>query len=61
MKQKMIERGTRAVVITEDCGHVDATLWVNTRNGINQANITTARWTGRTMQGAERWAERVLA
>ncbi len=58
MKQQTIQSGNRAVVITEDRGRVSATLWVNARAGIENADITSARWVGRTVAGAVRWAAR---
>lgn len=51
----------RAVVINEQDGRVWATLYVNARNGIHDADITTIRWTGKTIAGAQRWAQRKLA
>lgn len=49
-----------AVVIHEQSGHFSATFWVNARNGMQDATITSARWTGKTMAGAKRWAERKI-
>ena len=51
----------RAVVINEQDGRVWATLYVNARNGIHDAAITPIRWTGKTIAGAQRWAQRKLA
>ena len=59
--QTIIEQGNRAVVINEREGHVFANLYVNTRNGIENADITTSRWSGSTVKGAQRWARKVLA
>jgi hypothetical protein len=53
--------GSRAVVINEQAGRVSANLYVNARNGIESADITLQRWTGKTMAGALRWAEKQLA
>lgn len=59
----IITKGNRAVVISanEEVGPFWATLWVNARNGIQDADITTARWSGKTRKGAERWAQKHLA
>ena len=59
---KIITKGNRAVVISanEQSGPFWATLWVNARNGIQDADITTARWTGKTIKGAEKWAAKKL-
>jgi hypothetical protein len=59
--QKTITQGNRAVVITNQDGHIWACLYVNARNGIAQASITSQRWTGKTMKGAETWAAKQLA
>ena len=53
--------GSRAVVINEQDGLVWANLYVNARGGIANASITPLRWSGRTMKGAKRWAETLLA
>lgn len=53
--------GNRAVVINEQDGCVWACLYVNARNGIQGADITSLRWTGKTVKGAESWAAKQLA
>jgi hypothetical protein len=54
--------GNRAVVIVrEDSGYVWANVFVNARNGLADASITGLRWSGRTVAGALRWADRQLA
>ena len=63
---KTITRENRAVVINiqkNDSGSdfVWANLYVNARAGLMNADITTRQWTGRTVRGAEKWAEKVLA
>lgn len=60
--QTTIQIGNRAVVINEQSkGHVWANLYVNARDGLQGADITTQRWTGKTVAGARRWADKVLA
>lgn len=61
MAKTTIFVGTRAVVINNQDGYIWANLYVNTQNGIEKANITTARWVGKTMSGAKRWAEKQLS
>jgi len=60
---KIITSGNQAVVIHQnpDGGSVVANLYVNARNGINGADITNLRWSGRTVKGAEKWAAKQLA
>ena len=58
--QTIIESGNRAVIINANDGRVTANLYVNTRNGIVNGDITTMRWTGSTVKGAERWAAKQL-
>jgi hypothetical protein len=53
--------GNRAVVINNQGASVWATLYVNARNGIESADITSLRWSGSTMAGALRWADKQLA
>ena len=53
--------GSRAVVITQQGEHIWANLYVGARNGIEHASITPTRWTGKTMAGALRWADKQLA
>jgi len=59
--QTIKTNGSRAVVITEQNGHLWANLYVGARNGIEHASITPTRWTGKTMAGALRWAANQLA
>jgi hypothetical protein len=60
--QTIKTQGNRAVVIIDQGnGHVWACLYVNARNGIEQASITPSRWTGKTVKGAEKWAAKQLA
>lgn len=62
MQTKTITKGNRAVVITTlGPGRIQANLYVNVRNGIEQASITPSRWTGKTVKGAEKWATEKLA
>lgn len=61
MSQKIITKGSRAVVITSQDGRVQANLYVNVRDGIANASITPSRWTGKTVKGAEKWAAEKLA
>jgi len=35
-------------------------LFVNARNGIENASITPSRWAGKTVKGAEQWAAEKL-
>lgn len=56
----IIKKGNRAVIINNQEGYVWANLYVNAREGIEKADITLERWTGKTVKGAKRWAERVL-
>jgi len=60
--QQTIIEGNRAVIINQQGeGNVWANLYVNARNGIQDADITMQRWTGKTVAGARRWAARMLA
>lgn len=61
MTQQTITNGNRAVVINEQDGRVSANLYVNARSGLQGADITTQRWTGKTVAGAQKWASKVLA
>ena len=56
--QTIITHENTAVVVLQQGDHFSATFWVNARSGIENATITTSRWTGKTMAGAKRWAER---
>ncbi len=59
--QTIKTNGSRAVVITEQDGFFWANLYVGARNGIENASITPSRWSGKTMAGALKWAEKKLA
>jgi hypothetical protein len=59
--QTIKTNGNRAVIINEQDGHIWANLYVGVRKGIENASITPTRWTGKTMAGALRWAEKQLA
>lgn len=56
----IITEGNAAVVINEQDGAVWANLYVNARNGIENADITALRWSGKTRAGALRWAAKQL-
>lgn len=60
MNQTIITSGSRAVVINEQNGHFWCNLYVNARNGIQDASICPARWEGKTMKGAQKWAAKKL-
>lgn len=60
-KQIIKTSGNYAVVINDQDGYVFANLYVNARNGIENANITNFRFSGKTVKGAERWAARQFA
>ena len=53
--------GNRAVVINQQGAKVWANLYVNARNGEQDADITAQRWIGKTVKGAESWAAKQLA
>lgn len=55
-----VTSGNRAVVINQQGDSVWANLYVNVRNGIENADITLLRWTGKTVTGARRWARKQL-
>lgn len=38
-----------------------ACLYVNARDGIQNADITNLRWSGKTVKGAEKWAKKQLS
>jgi hypothetical protein len=61
IKQTTITKDNRAVVINEQDGFFWANLYVNARNGLADASITSTRWTGKTIAGAKRWADKVMA
>lgn len=56
-----IFKGNRAVVIHDQDGYVSANLFINTRNGMDDATISRQRFEGKTLAGAKRWAGRMLA
>jgi hypothetical protein len=60
-EKQIITAGNRAVVINRQGDSVWANVYVNARNGMNNADITLLRWTGKTMEGARRWATKQLA
>jgi hypothetical protein len=59
--QKTITKGNQAVIINQQGEDVWANLYVNVRDGFEKADITALNWKGRTLKGAEKWAERALA
>lgn len=59
-EKEIIQSGNRAVVINRQDNSVWANVYVNARNGIEGADITMLRWTGKTMDGARRWAKKQL-
>lgn len=52
--------GNSAVIINQQNGRVSANLYVNARNGMQGADITTQKWVGKTVKGAETWAAKQL-
>lgn len=54
----VLTKENRAVVINQQDGGCWANLYVNARNGISEAAITNLRWTGKTIEGAIRWANK---
>ena len=54
-------QGNRAVVINVNDTRVFATLYVNARDGLQNADITAMRWVGKSVAGAESWAKKQLA
>lgn len=55
------ETHSRAVVITlQDKKTAWANLYVNAKDGISNATITTSRWQGKTEKGAKKWAAKKL-
>lgn len=61
MKSTIITKGNRAVVINEQGGTVWANLYVNVREGIENADITLLQWKGKTMAAATKWSDKKLA
>ena len=60
-EEQIIIRDNRAVVINrQGADLVWANLYVNARNGLANASITSTRWQGKTMAGARKWAEKQL-
>ena len=59
--QEIITSGNRAVVINVQGSSIWANLYVNARNGIQSADITLLRWSGKTLAGAKKWAAKQLA
>jgi len=60
-EKQIVTAGNSAVVINRQGCCVWANVYVNARNGLNDADITLLRWTGSTMAGARRWATKQLA
>jgi len=60
MSQQIITKENCAVVINIQSNAVWADLYVNARNGIQDASITNLRWEGKTVKGAIRWANKQL-
>lgn len=59
--QKIIKTlENRAVVIIQSGETIYANLYVNARNGLDNADITSLSWTGKTLKGAEKWAAKQL-
>ena len=57
-----VGKDNRAVVINKMMsGRYTANLYVNVRDGIASADITLLRWTGKTLAGALKWANKQLA
>lgn len=63
MNTLTVTKENRTVVINQnnEGGVVWASLYVNTRNGMSHATATGRRWTGKTIKGAKKWAEKVLS
>ena len=60
MRTITITEGNQAVVISIGEATVWANLYVNTRNGFADADITNISWRGKTEAGARRWAAKQL-
>lgn len=58
MAQTIITEGNRAVIINVQGDKVWANLYVNARNGLQNADITPMRWEGKSVAGATRWAKK---
>ena len=58
--QTIKTQGNRAVVINQNEEKVWANVYVNARNGIANADITTIRWTGKSVAAANKWADKQL-
>lgn len=58
--QVHISRGNRKVIAITISGGFYATLWVNTRHGMDDATCTATRWEGKTLKGLQKWADKVL-
>jgi len=61
MQREIVTKENCAVVINNQDGYIWACFFVNARTGLDNATITPARWTGKTMNGARRWANKKLA
>ena len=60
-RETIVTKGSRIVVINQQDGHMWANLYVNGQKGLQHATITPSRWTGKTVKGAQRWADKVMA
>ncbi len=67
MPQETITKENRAVAIfkntpfdQKDGGTIWANLYVNARNGLQDADITGISWKGKTIAAARKWAEKQL-
>lgn len=69
MTTKIISKENAAVVIdiqeTEGELYVEARMWVNTRgqisnNRLYDGDATLTCWSGKTLKGAEKWAQKAL-
>jgi len=60
--KKEITKGNRTVIIDNKStdNSYTAVLFVNTRNGMKDAQATSTRWNGKTLKGAEKFANKVL-
>jgi hypothetical protein len=62
MRIEIIKNNSAVVIMRNaDGGNYRACLFVNARNGLQDADITTFAWKGKTEAGARRWADRMLA
>ena len=60
--QTIKQNGNITVVITGGDGRsYVARLYVSVRKGLGYAAITPQRWEGKTLKGAEKWADKQLS